>query len=176
VNVTNAGGGTLSALAVGDIQYGHKQPTGWLQAGLAGTTAPTTLTLGAATGTLAAGTYTATVQVSSSAAGVTNSPQVVAVTFVVGAGTAPPIPVSFTVSCVETTCTFAATSATTVTGYHWDFGDNTTGTGAKVVHTYGGGTRSYTVQVTATGAGGATGTATDTVTCTSGSKGVKTCG
>ncbi len=46
---------------------------------LPGTTAPTTLNLQAATGTLAAGTYTATVQVNSSLSGV--SPASTVVTF-----------------------------------------------------------------------------------------------
>jgi hypothetical protein len=80
LNVTNAGGGVLSGLSVGTIAYGAGA-TGWLVASLAATTAPTTLTLQAAKGSLAAGTYTATVPVQSSSA--TNSPQNVTVTFTI---------------------------------------------------------------------------------------------
>jgi hypothetical protein len=48
---------------------------------------------------------------------------------------------SFTVSCASGTCTFnasASTDNTTIpsTGYHWDFGDGTTGSGKIVNHTY----------------------------------------
>ncbi len=80
INVTNAGGGVLSGLSVGTIAYGAGA-TGWLVATLAAATAPTTLTLAAAKGSLAAGTYTATVPIQS--AGATNSPQSVAVTFTI---------------------------------------------------------------------------------------------
>ncbi|MEQ1911351.1 MAG: CARDB domain-containing protein, partial [Vicinamibacterales bacterium] len=79
VNVTNGGGGTLSGLAVGTITYGSG--SGWLQATLSGTTAPATLTVQPTTGSLAAGTYTATVPITSGVA--TNSPQTVTVTFTV---------------------------------------------------------------------------------------------
>jgi len=81
VNVTNAGTGTLTGLGVATI-YGPGA-TGWLGASLNTTTAPATVTLAATTGALAAGTYTATVQVSSPVAG--NSPQTVNVSFVVAA-------------------------------------------------------------------------------------------
>jgi hypothetical protein len=80
LNVTNAGGGVLSGLSVGTIAYGAGA-TGWLAATLAATAAPTTLTLAAAKGSLAAGTYTATVPVQS--AGVGNSPQSVSVSLTV---------------------------------------------------------------------------------------------
>ncbi len=94
VTVTNTGGGTLSGLAVGTITYGASQPTGWLAATLNGTTAPTTLSLQVAKGSLAAGTYTATVPVQSGAA--SNSPQSVSVTFQIAP--APNILASLTVS------------------------------------------------------------------------------
>jgi len=90
VVVTNSGGGTLSGLAR-SIAYGSGQTTGWLTATLSSTTAPSTLTLQAATGSLSAGTYTATVSVTSNVAG--NSPQTVSVTFTVG-GQAPAIALS----------------------------------------------------------------------------------
>jgi hypothetical protein len=80
INVTNSGGGVLSGLSVGAIAYGAGA-TGWLVASLAGTTAPTTLTLQAAKGSLAAGSYTATVPVQ--AVGASNSPQSLAVTFTI---------------------------------------------------------------------------------------------
>jgi hypothetical protein len=80
IAVTNGGGSTLSSLAVGTIAYGSGA-TGWLAGSLNTTTAPATLTLTATTGVLAAGTYIATVPVTSSVAG--NSPQNVTVTFTV---------------------------------------------------------------------------------------------
>jgi len=83
VSITNSGSGTLAGLTVGAIQYGAGQPTGWLTASLTPATAPSTLTLQPATGTLNAGTYTAVVPVTSTGAG--NSPQNVTVTFVVNA-------------------------------------------------------------------------------------------
>jgi len=87
VSVTNAGGGTLSGLALGTIRYvmdtlrPTPTPTGWLSASLDGSTPPATLTLNVATGTLAPGTYAAYVPVISGVA--SNSPQSVAVTFTV---------------------------------------------------------------------------------------------
>lgn len=80
VNVSNGGFGKLSGLGVGTITYGSGQPTGWLTASLSATSAPTTLTLTATSGTLVSGTtYTATVPVTSSVA--INSPQTISVTF-----------------------------------------------------------------------------------------------
>ncbi len=80
VAVTNVGGQVLAGLAVGTIAYGTGA-TDWLSATLGGTTAPATLTLTPQVDSLPAGTYTATVPVTAS--GVSNSPQSVAVTFVV---------------------------------------------------------------------------------------------
>lgn len=80
VAVTNTGGGTLSGLSA-TTTYTAGQPTGWLNASLSSTTAPATLTLTPTTGTLAPGTYTATVNLAS--AGATNSPRAVSVTFTV---------------------------------------------------------------------------------------------
>ncbi|MDH5759259.1 MAG: Ig-like domain-containing protein, partial [Gemmatimonadota bacterium] len=79
VQVENVGGGVLTALAA-SIWY---EGTGrdWLQATLADTTAPAGLTLQADPGTLAPGVYTAEVRVASALA--LNSPQPLAVTFVV---------------------------------------------------------------------------------------------
>jgi hypothetical protein len=80
VQVTNGGSGSLSGLAVGTITYGA-EGSGWLAATLGGTTAPTTLALQATKGTLASGTYTATVPITSTVSGV--SSQSVSVTLVV---------------------------------------------------------------------------------------------
>jgi len=88
VAVTNSGTGTLSSLAIGTITYGIEQPGGWLTAGLNVTTAPATVTVTPATGSIAAGTYTATVPVTSTAAGITNSPQNISVTFTISATSA----------------------------------------------------------------------------------------
>jgi hypothetical protein len=85
VTITNGGAGSLTGLGA-SINYQGGQPTGWLSRSLSPTTAPSTLTLNATTGSLAAGTYNATVSVSSPVAG--NSPQTVAVTFTVSS--APP--------------------------------------------------------------------------------------
>jgi len=95
IGITNAGGGTLSGLAIGAIAYGAGA-SGWLSGvSLSSTTAPATLTLASSVTGLAPGTYTATVPITSSAAGVTNSPQSVAVTLVVAPG-AQPLTVSVT--------------------------------------------------------------------------------
>jgi hypothetical protein len=86
LTVSNGGGGTLAGLSVGAIAYGSG--SGWLSASLNTTSSPATLSLQVTTGSLAVGSYSATVPVS--AAGVSNSPQSVAVTFIVTAPAAPP--------------------------------------------------------------------------------------
>lgn len=78
VEVANDGDGTLSGLAA-VVGYGSDQPTGWLEAALQGTTAPTVLLLQADASDLQPGTYQGRVEVSASAA--SNSPQMVQVTF-----------------------------------------------------------------------------------------------
>ena len=88
VEVTNGGDGTLDGLTAA-VTYTAGQPTGWLNASLSAPAAPSTLTLRATTGSLTAGTYTASVAVTSPAAG--NSPQPVAVTFTVAPATAGPL-------------------------------------------------------------------------------------
>ncbi len=80
VSITNGSSGTLSGLRTG-IAYAPGQPTGWLTASLSATTAPSTLTLGATTGPLPAGSYTAIVAVTADGAG--NGLQTIAVTFIV---------------------------------------------------------------------------------------------
>jgi hypothetical protein len=64
VNVTNAGHGTLSGLSV-SVAYQAGGPSGWLTAGLSGTTAPADLTLSGSAASLADGVYQATVTVAS---------------------------------------------------------------------------------------------------------------
>ena len=100
VAVTNTGVGPLAGLAAGTVTYGVSEPTGWLNATLDQATAPATLTLQPATGSLAAGTYHATVPITSAQA--TNSPQTVAVTFTVAVGPA--------IGLASTSLTFNATA------------------------------------------------------------------
>jgi hypothetical protein len=83
ISITNGGKGSLSGLST-RITYGGP-PTGWLEASLARTTAPTTLTLTATTAGLGSDAYRATVTILSAAA--TNGPQSVTVDFVVGSPT-----------------------------------------------------------------------------------------
>lgn len=88
VTITNGGGGTLSGLSLGTITYGPGA-TDWLGTPtLSGAAASpsATLTVQPTTGSLAAGTYAATIPVLSSVA--SNSPQSITVTFTV----APPVP------------------------------------------------------------------------------------
>jgi hypothetical protein len=84
IAITNTGTGTVTELA-SSITYAAGQPAGWLAAVLAGSTAPTTLTLVATRGALAVGTYSATVRLTAAAA---NSPVDLPVTFTVS--TSPP--------------------------------------------------------------------------------------
>ena len=69
IAITNGAGGTLEGLAAA-VSYGSGQATGWLTATLNQTTAPATLALSASAATLAAGTYDATVRLTSTVAGV----------------------------------------------------------------------------------------------------------
>lgn len=85
VTVLNPGGGTLSGIALGTISYGAGA-SGWLGATLRGAAAPAILVLTPQTGTLAVGTYTATVPVTATAA--SNSPRNLKVSFTVGVGAA----------------------------------------------------------------------------------------
>jgi hypothetical protein len=123
LSVTSAGG-ALSGLSLGTISYGAGG-SGWLTASLSGTSTPATLTLSVAKGTLAAGTYTATVPVQSALAG--NSPRADTVTFVI----APPplgtltVAPAYRVMLTGDTVTLAATgkdgSGTIVTPFGLSF-------------------------------------------------------
>jgi hypothetical protein len=98
VTITNAGGGTLSGLAVAVTYSG---PSGWLSAALSGSTAPATLTLAATTGSLAPGTYQATVRVTSGQAA--NSPQQIHVAFTItSTATAPSAPATLVAVALST--------------------------------------------------------------------------
>jgi hypothetical protein len=81
VTVSNSGGGTL---AVPTTSITYHSGSGWLTVTESGSSAPYTLKTQPATGSLAAGTYTATVNVSSS--GATNSPQPYTVSFTLTSG------------------------------------------------------------------------------------------
>jgi hypothetical protein len=84
VSVTNSGDAPLTGLS-STITYAPGQSQNWLQASFgANTTAPTPLTLTAATAGLAVGTYTATVRVASTVSGV--APRNVVVRLVVNPG------------------------------------------------------------------------------------------
>ena len=96
VTVSNSGGGTLAAPTT---QINYSQGSGWLSVNCTGSSAPYTCSTQPTTGSLAAGTYTATVQVSSS--GATNSPQSYTVAFTVNASTP-------TISLYPTSLTFSA--------------------------------------------------------------------
>lgn len=78
IELTNGGGGELSQLEA-SMTYGQSQPTGWLEVSFSSTVAPSILTLKAFPQGLEAGTYTATVSVSSPDAD--NNPQDISVVF-----------------------------------------------------------------------------------------------
>lgn len=79
IAVSNAGTGDLTGLAIGTVTYAEGQASGWLSASVA----DSTVTVQAATGSLAPGTYLATVQLT--LPGAVNDPQLIIVGFTVGA-------------------------------------------------------------------------------------------
>mgnify|MGYP002783541832 CR=1 FL=1 len=82
VVVENGGGGTLNGLSLGPITY-TGPTTGWLAATIGGAQAATSVSLTATVASLQPGTYAAQVPVRSTATGISNSPQNIAVTFTV---------------------------------------------------------------------------------------------
>lgn len=88
VAVSNGGGGALNLLALGTVTY-TGAASGWLSTALSNTTAPATITLTPNTGALVAGTYSATVPVTSGVLGVT--PTSIVVTLTVTSQTAAPL-------------------------------------------------------------------------------------
>ena len=87
VAITNTGGGSITGITIA-LTYASNQPSGWLAASLSTLAAPSTLTLAVARGTLAAGSYSATVRLTAS--GASNAAQLIAVTLVVIDTTTPP--------------------------------------------------------------------------------------
>lgn len=81
VEVTNAGGGTLSGLGLDPVRYAAGEPTGWLSPSLTAAEAPAHVVLRAGVGALQQGSYSATVPVTSPVAD--NSPVDLEVTLVV---------------------------------------------------------------------------------------------
>ena len=103
VTVANSGTGTLAAPTTA-ISYGTG--SGWLAANVTGASAPYTITVQPTLGSLAGGTYTATVSVAST--GASNTPQTFSVTFTVAA---PPA-----MSLSSASLTFSATAGGTNPG------------------------------------------------------------
>lgn len=95
LSVTNGGNGVLDQLAVA-TDYVPGTIPGWLRATLDTSVAPAKLTLGGSAAKLSPGAYSATVRVSSTASGVVNSPQTIAVAFTVFPQ--PPKPFVFVIS------------------------------------------------------------------------------
>ena len=89
VTVSNSGSGTLESPTT-SITY--SQESGWLSVNCTGSSAPYTCSTQPATGSLASGTYDATVKVSSS--GASNSPQSYTVAFTVNPESSPAISLS----------------------------------------------------------------------------------
>lgn len=80
VDITNSGGGTLAGIGF-SLTYGNNQATGWLAVTLATLSAPSSVSLSVARGSLPAGSYTATVTVT--ATDTSNAAQTIAVTLIV---------------------------------------------------------------------------------------------
>lgn len=87
VNVTNAGTGTLTGLGIGTITY-SAGANGWVTFAFSAPDAPTTLTIQPSLTGLDSGTYTATIPVTSTAAG--TSPKTITVAFSVAPQPPPP--------------------------------------------------------------------------------------
>ncbi|RZU65325.1 3',5'-cyclic AMP phosphodiesterase CpdA [Microterricola gilva] len=90
--------------------------------------------------------------------------------FTIGAAAAnTPPTASFTASCTNRDCTVDASGSTdgdgTITGYAWDFGDSTTGTGNPAARSYAA-AGNYTITLTVTDNAGGTNTTTRPVTAT----------
>ncbi|MFI9816777.1 S8 family serine peptidase [Saccharothrix variisporea] len=86
----------------------------------------------------------------------------------VKAGDLPPT-ASFTARCDRGSCSFDGSASTdeegAVTGYAWQFGDGTTGTGKTATHSYPNVAKNYTVTLTVTDTKNQPGSTTRTVRC-----------
>ncbi len=69
-------------------------------------------------------------------------------------GGPPPPTAAFSFYCSGRTCTFDGSGSTGANTWTWSFGDNTSGSGVNVVHTYSS-SADFTVRLTVQGAGGA---------------------
>jgi hypothetical protein len=141
VNVTNGGDGTLNGLSV---SVSYSSGTGWLSASLNTTTAPATITLQAAMGSLGAGPFIATVSVVSSVA--SNSPQAITVTFTVS-GPPPSIALSTSILAFTAQQGGANPSAQTLSVTNSGAG-SLTGLSASVSYTSGAGWLSAVLNTT----------------------------
>lgn len=87
-----------------------------------------------------------------------------------GAPNEPPV-AAFTSNCTDLACTFDGSGSSdpdgTITGYAWNFGDNSSGTGAAPSHTYAA-AGAYPVTLTVTDNGGVARSLTKNVTVTGG--------
>jgi hypothetical protein len=106
VGVTNSGDLPLTGLSAA-VTYGAGQPQGWLTATLGSATAPATLTLVGNTSGLAAGSYNATVGLTSSVAGV--APVDIVVSLTVSSGPA----IQLSASTVDVTAEHTTDAAST---------------------------------------------------------------
>ena len=75
----------------------------------------------------------------------------------------PPSVAAYTYTCSGLTCSFNASSSTGATGYAWNFGDNTTGSGVTVSHTFAA-RKTYGVTLTTTPSGSQSST-TKSIVC-----------
>lgn len=148
LSIGNSGTGTLSGLAA-SISYQGGEPTGWLATSLSSTNAPATLTFQATTGSLPAGTYHATVSVTSPVA--TNSPQSVSVTFTVSAPLVAPALQTPGVngSTISLTWTYSWTGlGSSNDGFSLEQSTTSSSSGFSQVAFYPGNQSSHTVQLT----------------------------
>lgn len=101
VNLDNSGTGTLSGLTTA-ASYAAGQPTGWLQLTLSGSTAPATLTARAQAGSLAIGSYQASIEVGANAQG---APRFIPVTLTVtqASGQPPAAPTGLAAQAADST-------------------------------------------------------------------------